>query len=198
MKNFFSFGLALIAVGCLLTAPACRQQPQSRQYEENAAADTVASEKPQTQPQAGYWRWEKPRLWSAEGGEGLRLATFFVPGRDGSCRCTLVALPGNGGGVQANVQRWLGQLQLPLFSPPQLADFLSRQNKIQTRDGLPVTVIDFTTLGRLQEQQVPSMLVAIVAGDNETLFIKLSGGKALLEKNREDFLKFCQSLSRAA
>ena len=196
MKNIFNAGLAVMVACFLVGAFACRQEPQSRRYEENGAAAVPAPEKPQARPPAGSWRWENPRSWSAEASAGLRLATFLIPGPEGPGQCAIIPLPGDGGGVQRNVQRWLEQLRLPLFSPPELADFLGRQKIIQTAEGLPVTVIDFTTLSHPREPAGPSMLVAVVPSGDQTLFVKMSGGKDLLDKNREIFYKFCQSLSR--
>ena len=96
------------------------------------------------------------------------------------------------------MRRWLEQLQLPQFSSPELDDFLKQQKKMQTSDGLPVMVIDFTALGRGQEPAEESMLVAIITGENQTLFVKMDGGRIMLEKNREDFYEFCRSISRGA
>ena len=191
MKNCFTFGLAVMALCSLFVAPACRQQPQSRRYEENGPDAAPAP----ALPQGEAWHWAKPVPWREEGNAGLRLATFSIAGQEGPGQCTLVPLPGDGGGIEANVQRWLEQLQLPLFSPREMADFLGRQKRLQTRDGLPVAVIDFTALGRRQPPAA-SMLAAMIADGNQTLFVKLSGGKALIEKNREDFYEFCRSLSR--
>jgi len=195
MKKCFSLSLAAAAIGCWLAAPACRQQPQSRQYEENGSASAPLSEPAPAQARDGAWRWEKPLRWREEASTGLRLATFSVSDLESTGQCTLVPLPGDGGGIQANVQRWLEQLSLPLFSPSELADFLSRQKKMRTNGGLPVMVIDFTTLGRRQEPSGASMLAAIISGENQTLFVKLRGARVLLEKNREVFAEFCRSLS---
>jgi hypothetical protein len=85
-----------------------------------------------------------------------------------------------------------------LFSPPELQDFLTRQKKMQTKSGLPVTIIDFTSLSGPQSRLEHRLLVAIIQIENQTLFVKLRGAKALLSKNRDVFYKFCQSLSVGA
>lgn len=193
MKNYFV--LSLMAI-CLLIISACRQQPQTRQYEEKDIATAPTSSRQQAQPHSEFWRWEKPPQWQEEKGVNLRLVTFFITGREGSGECALITLPGAGGGTEANVQRWLEQLHLPLFSQLDLEDFLSRQKKLLTRSGLPVIVIDFTTLNYPQKHLGPSLLVGIIASENQTLFVKMSGGKALLKENREVFYEFCQSVIR--
>lgn len=128
----------------------------------------------------------------------MRLAAFSFADRENSGQCTLVSLSGDGGGVMANVQRWLEQLNLPQFSRQQMADFLKRQKTTQTGNGLPVTIVDFTILGRPLERSGSSMMIAMISAADQTLFVKISGEKALLEKNREAFLKFCRSLSQGA
>ena len=198
MKNGFALGLAVLVIGGLIGAPACRQQPQSRQYEENGAADAGKQVPPQDPALAAAWRWVTPPQWREEAGSGMRLATFSIPGTGGAGQCTLIPLPGDGGGIQANVQRWLEQLQLQTLSPQALADFLGRQETMRTAAGLPLTVIDFTPLSYQQQPSGTSMLAAMIRGEDQTLFVKLSGAKALLEKNREFFYEFCRSLSHGA
>jgi hypothetical protein len=195
-NNFLASAIAVMATCGLLVAPACRQQPQSRQSEENSAPATAAPLPTPSGLHAQSWHWEKPRQWLEEGSSGLRLATFSFAERKDPGQCTLVSLPGDGGGVQANVQRWLAQMQLPQFSPQELADFLKQQKTMRTGSGLPVTIIDFTALGRPPEPAAMGMLAAIINGENQTLFAKISGERSLLKKNKDIFLKFCQSVSQ--
>lgn len=152
----------------------------------------------QARPHSESWRWTKPLHWREEESAGLRLATFSITRGEDAGQCTLITLPGDGGGVQANVQRWLDQLHLPVFSQPEMADFLSRQEKLRTGSGLPVTIIDFSALKNPQERSGTSLLVAMITAENQTLFVKMSGGKELLEENREVFMKFFLSLSPGA
>ena len=198
MKSYFFLILALAAALCLLVAPACRQQPQTRKYEENSTSAAVEHMQMQTRPHSVSWRWAKPLQWREEESAGLRLATFSISSGEEVGQCTLIALSGDGGGVQANVQRWLDQLHLPVFTQPEMADFLSRQKKTRTVNGLPVTIIDFAALNNPQKRMGMSLLVAVITGENQTLFVKMSGEKALLEKNREVFNKFSLSLSPGA
>ncbi len=198
MKQYCYMSVAAMAVLGFVVMPACRRQPQSRHYVENVAAAAPAPERSPAPPQALAWRWVKPSHWREQGGSGLRLATFAIADRGNVARCSIVPLSGDGGGVEANVRRWLEQLQVAQISSPELDVFLGQQKKMQTSDGLPVMVIDFTALGRGQEPGEESMLVAIIRGDNQTLFVKMDGGRIMLEKNREDFYEFCRSISWGA
>jgi len=53
-------------------------------------------------------------------------------------------------------------------------------------------------LVRAREPAEESMMVAIIMGENQTLFVKMDGRRGLLEKNREVFYEFCRSISRGA
>lgn len=187
-----------MAVLGLVLVPACRRQPQSRHYVEDVVAAAPAPERSSAPPPERAWRWVTPREWREQDGSGLRLATFAIADRGVVGRCALVPLSGDGGGVEANVRRWLEQLQLTDISSPELDVFLGQQKKMQTSDGLPVVVIDFTTLGRGRELAEESMLVAIITGGNQTLFVKMDGARTMLEKNRDVFIEFCRSISRGA
>ena len=198
MKNCISARVALLALSALLVTIACRQQPQSRPFEENSTEVAWPNDQAKMDAAKGTWSWEKPHQWREEQSSGMRLASFQVADEEGSGQCTLVALPGDGGGAQANVQRWLEQLQLRPFSLRELADFLAKQKKMQTGKGLPILVVDFTILNNQQNGAGVSMLVAIITGENQTLFAKFTGGNALLGKNKIIFYKFCQSLFQGA
>ncbi len=196
MKYYCYLGIVAMVFYGFFVAPACRRQPESRHYVENGAAAPPPPERAQARPRDGAWRWEKPRHWREQENSGLRLATFTIADRGAMGQCTIVPLSGDGGGVEANVQRWLEQLHMPQISSPELDIFLGQQKKMQTSGGLPVMIIDFTTLSHNREHPEESMLVAIIMAGNQTLFVKLAGGKILLEKNRDVFYEFCRSLSR--
>jgi hypothetical protein len=198
MKNGFALGVAVLVMASLLGAPACRRQPQSRHYVENGTTDAGRQMRAPGPAFSAAWQWVTPPLWREEEGTGMRLATFSIPGTEGAGQCSLVPLPGDGGGIQANVQRWLGQLQLQMLSPQTLADFLSQQKTTRTAAGLPLTIIDFTPLSYRQQRKGISMLAAMIRSEDQTLFVKLSGGMALLEENRQFFYEFCRSLSYGA
>jgi hypothetical protein len=181
-----------------IVVPACRRQPQSRHYVENVVAAAPAPELSPAPPPVRAWRWAKPSHWQEQGSSGLRLATFAIADRGAVGRCSIVPLSGDGGGVEANVRRWLEQLHMTQISSTELDVFLGQQKKMQTSDGLPVMVIDFTMLVRAREPAEESMMVAIIMGENQTLFVKMDGRRDLLEKNREVFYEFSRSISRGA
>ncbi len=56
--------------------------------------------------------WDAPKAWSSEPGRGMRLATYSIAGDKGSAECAVFYFgQGQGGPVDANIQRWLGEFK---------------------------------------------------------------------------------------
>ena len=73
------------------------------------AADAPATFK------VGEFRFQRPEKWAwVESTSAMRKAQLTVPSTDGKSPAEVVFFhfgPANGGGTQANVDRWLGQFQ---------------------------------------------------------------------------------------
>jgi hypothetical protein len=61
--------------------------------------------------------WQTPKRWVGELAQGMRLASYIVPApREGgeNAQCAVYYFgPGQGGGVDANLERWIGEFQNP-------------------------------------------------------------------------------------
>jgi hypothetical protein len=59
--------------------------------------------------------WNAPAAWSSQGGGGMRLATYVVPGEGTPpAECAVYYFgPGQGGTTDDNIQRWLGEFENP-------------------------------------------------------------------------------------
>jgi len=68
----------------------------------------------------GDLHWTTPVGWSELATSQLRQANFKV-GDQGQAECYLTILAGNGGGLEANVNRWRKQMSLPEASPAEIA-----------------------------------------------------------------------------
>ena len=137
--------------------------------------------------------WEIPRGWTEKKGTGLRLATLVIGGEENQAVCTVVSLTGDGGGIEANIKRWMGQLSISskLDSEKELDRFLSRQNKIKTSGELSGLFIDFTDLDRSPDSL--SMLVTVFRLPDKTIFVKMMDKKAVLSRHRDRYLSFIRS-----
>jgi hypothetical protein len=138
-----------------------------------------------TRQQAGEEiEWDVPTGWhrkaaSAEG--GMRYATFELDGAPGA-EVTVVPLGGEAGTVQANVNRWEGQLGLPVTSEKDLGTVTQ---EVETQSG-PATVV------RLKGEK-QAMLASMVKHGGSTWFIKLMGPTDAVEKQQDAFDAFVKS-----
>ena len=121
----------------------------------------------------------------------MRKAQFVIKGKDGkSAEVVFFHFgPGAAGGVQANVQRWMGQFKEP-------ADKLKAKFSDETVDGVKVSYV--TAEGTFMKgppfggNKVPvpnsGLLGTIIGGKKGAVFIKTTGPKAIV-KGTEKALK---------
>ena len=182
----------------ILVVVACTRQPHVREYDEvvikpspvvaafdGSGAGSVA---------VGPLVWQTPSEWKELPGDGIRLAAFLFEQGERRAETTVVMLGGAAGGVEANVVRWLDQLGLQL-ADEELAQFLAAGETVAARDGMRLTLFDFT---RLATTGGDSMLVAVGSVLDQTLFVKMSGDGDLVAAARGDFRRLVGSLGLAA
>lgn len=154
---------------------------------------------------AGGVKWSAPAAWKAQAERPMRAATYTVPkaagdAEDGECAVFYFG-PGQGGGVDANIKRWIGQFDAPGGGP---ADKLAKTSKAAV-NGLPVTRIDLS--GTYKPSGGPMMqataskpgyrlLGAIVEGPEGAIFFKLTGPAKTLAAQQAAFEKLLQSVSK--
>jgi hypothetical protein len=96
--------------------------------------------------------------------------------------------PGGGGGVDANIERWIGQMDRPDSAAPARETF--------DANGLRVTAIDLSgtlkasTIGSFPTTDQPGyrMLAAVVEGPGGPWFLRAVGPEATMAEQREAFL----------
>ncbi len=154
---------------------------------------------------AGGLIWTAPARWNAEGPRPMRAATYAVPAASGDSEGGECAVnyfgPGQGGGVDVNVKRWIGQFQAPGGGP---ADSLAKTSK-KTINGIAVTIVDIsgTYLFRaapMAPQATPKpgyrMLAAIAEGPQAAVFFKLTAPKKTTDAAEAEFFKMLDSLKK--
>lgn len=138
-------------------------------------------------------QWRTPDSWQEKSAGDMRLAAFGRsddPGLD----ISIISLSGNAGGFSANINRWLGQIELPPMDEAKIQSFLGGQQKFKTKDGTPIQVVDLSGLQNSPDSSTPSILAAIVQTPSRTLFVKMSGPYESIQKNRDQFKMLCESL----
>ena len=134
--------------------------------------------------------FEGPKGWqSQKPSSSMRKAQFAIKGTDGkSAEVVFFHFgPGAAGGVQANVQRWLGQFKEP-------TDMLKAKISDETVDGVKVSYV--TAEGTFMKgppfggNKVPvpnsGLLGAIIGGKKGAVFIKTTGPKAIVKRAEKD------------
>ena len=137
--------------------------------------------------------WSTPSEWIVKQGSGMRLVSFTTK-ENSSLDVSIVALGGQAGGLSANINRWLKQINLPEMSEADLQNFLAQQKKFTSAGGLEVTLLDFPSLQKNTQDKTPSMLAAIIGLNDQTVFVKMTGTLSEIERNRTIFASLCQSL----
>src|ERR1700734_389963 len=142
-------------------------------------------------------RWTLPPGWKADAERPMRLATYTVaPGAE--CGVYFFG-SGQGGSVEANLDRWLGQFLPPDGKPSKAAAKIVKR----TVHTWPVTTVDvagaYTGRGGPTMQPGPAMpgyrlLGAIVEGPQGSIFFKFTGPAKTIDANQGAFDKMLGSL----
>ena len=148
-------------------------------------------------------RWTTPANWKSQEQRPMRLATYTIPPAPGdqeSGECGVYYFgPGQGGSVQANMDRWIGQFQQADGKPSKDAAKVGNRNI----HGLKVTTVDvsgsYTGMGGPRAPQGPPksgyrLLGAIVEGSQGSVFFKFAGPAKTVAQNQSAFEKMLASM----
>lgn len=153
---------------------------------------------------AGGIKWNPPSRWKARPSDGMRLVTYLIPaaGSDSAgAECPVFYFgEGGGGGVQANIDRWIGQ-----FKQPDGRDSKAvAKQRSETINGFNVTIIDVTGTfsggGMTADGDKAGyrLLGAIVEGPQGPIFFKLIGPASTVAAAQGDFQTLLKSLAKTA
>jgi hypothetical protein len=138
-------------------------------------------------------RWTTPVGWTNQGSRPMRAATYIVPGATATdtAECAVYFFgAGKGGTVEANIERWRGQV-LDADGKPHNAHVSKRQ-----AHGLTITLIDtsgtYTGMGGPMAKEPSSnpgyrLLGGIVEGPSGNVFIKFTGPEKTVAVNQQKF-----------
>lgn len=142
-------------------------------------------------------QWTPPASWKAEGDRPMRLATYTIPD-DGECIVSYFG-QGQGGSVEANLDRWIGQFLQADGKSSKAAGKVDRK----TVHGLKVTTVDvsgaYTGMGGPRGPQGPPktgyrLLGAIIEGPQGAVFFKFTGPIKTVGQNVAAFDRIVGSL----
>ena len=142
-----------------------------------------------------------PDHWIEENpSSAMRKAQFRLPGVDGAgdAELAVFVFPGGGGGIQANINRWIGQ-----FKQPDGSNSMDKAEikKIES-NGLPINIVyvtgtynPMTMGGSTTELKNYAMIAAIVETSTDPWFFKTVGPEVTINHWRQDFEKFTRTIS---
>mgnify|MGYP001582939680 CR=1 FL=1 len=134
--------------------------------------------------------WTVPAGWKAKPASSMRLATFEISAGGATVDLSVVAIPGEAGGVLANVNRWRGQLGLAEVAEDGLARVVER---VACPAGA-LRVVDFTGKG---DGEPARMVVALISHGGQTWFFKATGSPEAVGAAKPALLAFLKSVHAA-
>ncbi len=196
MYYFLSIALAFSLI--FITA-GCSEKEQPRQQE----PAPILRDAP-TSSIAGL-TWDIPENWQVESQRPMRVATYSVPAAGGDAEMGEVAIfyfgPGEGGSIEANVERWFGQFDQPDGRPTR--EVAERES--QQINNIPVTIVRTTgtytaAAGPMAPRQDIrpgyKLIGAIAEGPEGAVFFKFTGPVTTVQEAEPDFLRMVESLQR--
>jgi len=150
---------------------------------------------------AGGVSFETPDVWVSEvPSSSMRTFQFQIPGPEGEEAGEMTVFyfgPGQGGAVEANLERWKGQ-----FTPSR-PDFVPEVKKLNV-NGIKVTTIYLEgtyNTGMMMRSAGPksgfAALGAIVEGRQGPVFFKIIGPEKTIQNTKGDFETFVESFRAA-
>ena len=128
-------------------------------------------------------KWEPPPGWQQVPPSSMRYASFSVGNNDNKIDISIVTFPGDGGSDIENVNRWRGQIGLPPMSE---AAITSQITTLKAGDATFAAVDIAGADART--------LAAWVRRDVRVWFFKATGPSSAVEKEKQNFVKFVQSV----
>lgn len=148
-------------------------------------------------------KWTAPSGWKTEAARPMRVVTYLVPpaaGDTASAECAVYFFgPGQGGSVEANLDRWKGQMTAA-DGKPAAAKVAKR-----TIHQIPVTTIDssgdYSGMGgpMAATSSVAKnyrLLGAIIEAPSGSIFIKFTGPAKTMAARQTDFEQMLNSLEK--
>ncbi len=125
-----------------------------------------------------------------KGSQSLRFVSF--ESEQSGLEISLVSFPGKVGGIEANLSRWMKQLNL-LPEKSLLASLAASLPVLTSLNNIPYVLVDFVAFANSPDSE--NILVAMMRFRDDTLFIKMQGKRSLIELERERFLAFVNALT---
>lgn len=132
--------------------------------------------------------WVVPSTWETLAPTPIRKGNFKITDGPAVVEITVTAFPGDVGGLEANINRWRGQIGLPQLPLASLEDNIL---PIEV-DGQPAYEV---ILLNPDNSSAPGIRGAVIPHDGQTWFVKMIGSQAILQNQDGDLRSFLESIS---
>lgn len=182
-----------------LSLAACSGNTQEVQPDSPATAPAAPME------QVAGIQWRTPEGWQREASRPMRAATYTIRAAEGDredAECAVYYFgEGQGGSVEANIRRWIGQFEQPDGKP------IGEDTETEKRaiGGLDVTTLELSgtylasagPMAPVREKKPEfRMLGAIVEAPLGPVFFKMVGPANTVTKAEDDFEAMLKALKR--
>ena len=183
--NFLAFTASIAqSVAAAAAMPATETTPAASNPH-GAAVDTAAAAAPVAE---SVLQWTGPEGWQDAGPRMMREVTYTI----GDTECYIAMLPGDAGGVAANINRWAGQMGQPALDEAALAA-LPRIEMMGQQAPLVDVAGEYTDMQGAQKAGY-KMLGALVTTDTHMVFVKMTGPGVEVDAQKDKFIAFCASI----
>ncbi len=131
--------------------------------------------------------WTAPASWTVKPNGSMRRGSFAIKGAGAEADLSITAFPGATGGLEANLNRWRGQVGLPPQSPAEVTAAVEKFSA----NGLEFTLVDYAGGEN-------HLIGAIVPYGGNSWFFKLMGPDALVAPQKDAFRDFLHTVKEAA
>lgn len=186
--------ISLVAIAAVATFACNKSTPQKTAQQTSTQSVTPMTGAPAPQAASLAITWDLPQGWVKENpSSSMRVAQARIPGSagDGSFVAFFFG-PGGGGGVEANLQRWEGQMENP--SSPVRDSFQVGPYKVTWLDIKGTLQPSMMGAGPKSAQPNSRMFAAVVEGQGGPWFFKATGPEATMAAAHDPFVAMLKSI----
>lgn len=166
---------SFLLLGCKTEHPITYRIPSSSHSNSFIQLDTIS--------------WTISSDWVPKEASNFRIGSYELMTINGDILdLSINRIPGEAGGIDANINRWRQQLQLPALSHEDLDKTILRPATT-----LPFIVVDLISQAPIN-QSYRRTLAAILTDENYTYFIKLSGTYYAVNNHKDDFMALLETI----
>jgi len=166
-------------------APSAHAEHSGAEHASHSQSETVSGD--------DKIRWTVPESWVEQPPSSMRIGSFTYGAKNGQAvDISVVALPGDAGGLLANVNRWRSQIEL---SPLDDAGLQKAMQKLPLADR-EIVMVEFVSADNLIEGTYKIRLVAaVLLVEDTSYFFKMTGEDSAVNENGGQFIGFLETLT---